>query len=445
MNQRKIGISDISLYIPRPEIKLDTLVAERINQDGRLKRHLERALRTTGQTAIRFPDAWEDSTTMAAQAVRNLIQRNPQLHLPGLRYLTVGTETGVDHSKPVSAYVEGMLQRSGIQIPQSLSSFQVQHACAGGTLSLLSVGALLSLGGRDNESGIVATSDIAKYEIGGTAEITQGAGAVGMLVESDPRLLELDLATQGYCSRDVDDFFRPLGSPVAQVKGRYSMECYIDNLEAAFLDHCERRSEHPARVLSDTDLFVLHTPFRNMPLDAMRRLLHKHLGLVNGQSEAFLEERGFGAGIDAVAGVGNIYTGSMYLVLAYSLAERFRVLGEGIVGKRVLLASYGSGNTMIVSSARVAGQAAAVLGGWQLDRDVESGRQVGMEEYERWTAGPYQGEAYARLLAGATVPAESFFLAGYREDGYRDYKHTGDRDRIPQSEPSDDMYERLAV
>ena len=218
-NTRSVGISDISVYLPKPVIDLHELVRRRVAQQPKLARHMERAMATTGQKSIRFPELWEDTATMAAQAAYDLLRRNPQLDLAAIRHLAVGTETTVDHSKPVSAYVQGMLQQAGVRLPDSLSSFQVQHACAGGTMALLSIAGMLQTSGRPGESGIVMATDIARYETESTAEITQGAGAVAMLVENSPRLIELDLATVGYFSRDVDDFFRPLGSKTAQGQG----------------------------------------------------------------------------------------------------------------------------------------------------------------------------------------------------------------------------------
>ena len=279
MKDQTVGISDIQIYLPAPKMDLDTLVDQRVREVPRLERHLARARRATGQRAIRFTSVGEDTSTLAASSAYKLIRDNPDLDVSNLRYLTVGTESGVDHSKSVSAYVEGMLEQAGVEIPDSLSSFQVQHACAGGTLSLLSVSALLKAAGRDDESGIVMCSDIARYQSHTTAEVTQGAGSVSLLVETSPRLVELDLSSQGFCSRDVDDFFRPLGSKTAQVKGTYSMQLYRETLDSALADHSNRVGKSPAQVLEETDLFVLHTPFRNLPETAMTALLKKHLDL----------------------------------------------------------------------------------------------------------------------------------------------------------------------
>jgi hydroxymethylglutaryl-CoA synthase len=445
-NTQVIGISDIGVYLPRPTMDLDRLVAARVAGNPRLARHLDRALRTTGQKAIRFPDLWEDTATMAAQAAFELVHRNPKLDLSAVRHLSVGTETSLDLSKPVSAYVQGLLQKAGLKLTEALSSYQVQHACAGATMSLLSVCSMLQVAGRPGETGIVIASDISRYDLESTAEITQGAGAVALLVEQAPRLLELDLASVGFFSRDVDDFFRPLDSKTAKVKGRYSMDCYIESLEGALLDHCQRLNKTPEQVLAESELIMLHTPFRNMPESAMQRLLQRHLGYTNGHTENFLQERGFYQGVDPMAHIGNIYTGSLYLGLAFLLYYRYKELGERIVGKRLLLASYGSGNTMIIQAGQVTPTAPEVLSTWDLDRLLGEGRQATIEEYSNWAAGPHESARFLELAKGVTLPGGSFYLARIRKDGYREYGYTaGLRDWNPQSESPVDLHRSVPL
>jgi hydroxymethylglutaryl-CoA synthase len=446
ISNNKIGISDINIYVPQAKLDLDVLIKERSASNPKLARHLDRALRVTGQKAIRFTSVWEDSATMAAQAAFGLLKGKDAVSLSNLRHLVVGTETGLDHSKPLSAFVQGMLQRAGVEIPESLSSFQVQHACAGATLSLLSVGGLLGMSNRSAESGLVIATDIAHYETETTAEVTQGAGAIALLIETAPRLLELDFSTIGLCSRDVDDFFRPLGSSTARVKGRYSMELYWANLNEAFLDHAQRIGELPSEVLESTDFFVLHTPFRNMPESAMQVLLQRHLNLGDEQIREFLEERGFYSGVDPLSIIGNIYSGSMYFFLASLLHDRYRELGENIVGKRMLLASYGSGNTMIVISAKVAESAPEVIRNWNFDAIFSSARRADFSEYLRWTEGGHDKNTYEMILKDVAVPPETFYLSGIREDGYREYAYSADlRDWISQRETPVDLRRRVPV
>jgi hydroxymethylglutaryl-CoA synthase len=338
-----------------------------------------------------------------------------------VRYLAVGTETAVDHSKPISAYVQGMMQQSDVSIPDNMSTFQVQHACAGGTIALLSVSALLRTAARDNEQGLVICSDVARYEAPSTAEITQGAGAVGMLVETDPKLLEVDIATQGYASQDVDDFFRPLGSTIAKVKGGYSVQCYNEALEAAFMDHATRMGTDPKELLLSTDLFVLHVPFYRMAITAMHKLINRYTDYDGDTIDAFLNERGFDASLQPTRNIGNIYSGSAYMALYFLLKQQYEKLGDKIVGKRLLLGSYGSGNTMVVFSARVAEGAPEVIRQWDMDAVVRGRREADFATYEQFLEAPLAREEYAKRIESAAVPAETFYLQGIREDGYREY------------------------
>lgn len=421
MAQQRIGISDIAIFLPRPEIDIDTIVGERGRLDGELGKQMRRAIETTGQNRMRFPEAWEDTTTLAARSALTLVRQNPDFDPSRLRYLAAGTETGVDHSKALAAYVEGMLQRIGIAVPKTISTFQVQHACAGGALAAIGVAALLGLSNRKGESALVTCSDIARYESATTAEITQGAGAVSLLVENDPSLVELDLSDMGFASEDVDDFFRPLGSPTARVRGGYSIQCYNECLDLAFSDHCDRRGESPEAVLEATDYFVLHVPFRNMAFRAMRKLLASRLRVSEAEAEAILAAKSLQAGIDPIARIGNTYTASIFMSLAFLLDSQFKLIGNRIAGKRILLASYGSGNTMAVLSAKVADGAPAVLSRWKTEELWSGARRAGMEEYQEWIDRSAEGPWSLSADDYPDMPRDSFFLAGIRKDGYREY------------------------
>jgi len=325
MENVSVGISDLEIYVPGPEMDLDRLYAHRIAQDPSFARRLRRAIDSTGQKSFRFPEPWEDSATLAAQSAQGLLKRNGS-SLNGLRYLATGTETAVDQYKPMAAYVEGMLQTAGIGVPESLMTFQAQHACAGGTIAMLGIAGMLAASQGRKEAGLVISADIARYDTPSTAEITQGAGAISILVENNPRLMELDLDTTGLCSRDVDDFFRPNGSVTAKVKGGYSIQCYNEALDAAFHDHCNRRGEKPADVLNNTDMFILHVPFRMMALTALQRLVSHHLGIHGDELQAFVNNRGFEQSLEPNARVGNLYTASTLLALSFLLKERYALL-----------------------------------------------------------------------------------------------------------------------
>jgi len=420
MQNVSVGISDVGIYLPTPLMDLETLFARRIKEAPGLERRLRRAIDSTGQKSIRFPQPWEDSASIAAQSAYGLLKRHPEM-LPGLRYLATGTESSVDQSKPMAAYVEGMLQTAGLDVPETLMTFQAQHACAGGTIAILGIAGLLAMSPERSESGLVISSDIARYDAPSTAEITQGAGAISVLVENNPRLMELDLDTQGLCSRDVDDFFRPNGSVTAKVKGGYSIQCYNEALDVAFHDHCSRRGQTPAEVLHTTDMFIFHVPFKMMALTAFQRLVSHNIGIHGEELQKFVSDRGFEESLEPNTVVGNLYTASTLLALVFLLRERYEKFGKEIVGKTFMLGSYGSGNTMIIVSGRIAPGAPEVIESWDLDSALTSARPAGLDLYETWLSAPHSDERLKALFTEADVPPESFYLSGIREDGYRQY------------------------
>jgi hydroxymethylglutaryl-CoA synthase len=419
MEQKPVGISDLQIFVPSPRMALDALIDYRVRQQPALERRLRRAVEKTGQEAIRFPEPWEDSATIAGQSAYELLDRNPEA-TKRLRYIGAGTETTVDQSKPMAAYLEGMLQRSGLQVPERLLTFQAQHACAGGTIAMMSIAGMLSIAPR-NESGLVVSSDIARYDAPSTAEITQGAGSVSLLVEQNPRLLELDMSTPGFCSRDVDDFFRPNGSVTAKVKGTYSMQCYNEALDVAFQDHCDRRGAAPEEVIRGTDMFFFHVPFKLMALTAFHRLVSHHTGMHQDDLDQFVASTGFEMSLEPNRKVGNLYTASTFLAMAFLLRERYEKYGNEIVGKSFLMASYGSGNTMVVISGRVAPQAPQVIASWDLDAIYAHQYDASVEQYETWLRAPHQNGTLESLLTAASIPSHRFYLSGIRDDGYRQY------------------------
>ena len=86
-----------------------------------------------------------------------------------------------------------------------------------------------------------------------------------------------------------------------------------------------------------------------------------------------------------------------------------------------MMGSYGSGNTMIIFSGRIAPGAPEVIKSWDLDRVYRTARQVDFPQYETWLSAPHSNERLQQLFTEPDVPPESFYLSGIREDGYRQY------------------------
>jgi len=96
-------------------------------------RHVDPAKYTQGLGALEMAiaDPSEDTVSLAAEAGRRALA-NAGLDPKQLGMLVVGTETGVDHRKPVASFVQGLLG-----LPRAMRTFDTQHACYGGTAALM--------------------------------------------------------------------------------------------------------------------------------------------------------------------------------------------------------------------------------------------------------------------------------------------------------------------
>lgn len=411
-----VGISDIQLFFPKNSLDFQILVKEREKENPIWKDKLEQALKLTGQKNLRFPYRDQDSVTLGAEALYKLLKNN-QRDLSHLRVLISATETTVDHSKSLSSYIVEALEKEGFPFVNSYATFQVQNACVAGSYGMLSALALLQVGSKKPEGdwGILIASDISRYDSPSTAEITQGAGSAALLLEENPKLLRIDLSSIGYSSQGTDDFFRPLESLTAKVKGRYSIECFSNALREAFLNFCDRKQDYPEVVLSSASMFILHSPYALMPAIALRPLLREFYSEDEEEIENYLISRYVYESTGFVANVGNMYTASIFSSLVLGLKRMYEKMGSEIIGKRIIFASYGSGSSMAVMEMVVTPQAINVIKEWDLDILLSEKRESSWSEYTQWLKG--EGLSLRNSLQDS-----GFFLKEIREDGYRLYE-----------------------
>jgi len=199
-----VGIDDLSAYIPQLYLPIDTLADARDISYGKLNKGL-------GLHRMAVADAQEDTATMAANAVLDLIHKN-DLVPQQIGRIYLGTESALDGAKPTATYVLEMLQDQFADVygPNCFLHCDVidmTFACIGAVDALQNTLDWVSNG--EDRIGIVVASDEAKYELGSGGEYTQGAGAVAALVCRSPRLLVID-PDFGVATRPVHDFFKPL-------------------------------------------------------------------------------------------------------------------------------------------------------------------------------------------------------------------------------------------
>lgn len=283
-----------------------------------------------GTRAMAVPGPDDDTVTLATRAAADALTRG-KIDPSEIGMLVVGTETAVDHSKPVASFVQGLLG-----LPSGCRVFETKHACYGGTAGLFAALDWIDAGRSKGKKALVVCSDIARYGLRTPGEPTQGAGAVAFVVSESPRVLTIDGATTGRYSAHVFDFWRPLDRKDALVDGRYSVECYLDAVRGAFRSFRGESATTESRFSDRYAAMLYHVPYGKMA-----RKAHSTLRAEDGDPSPDLTFDSLVApSLVLPSLVGNIYTGSLYLALLGLLATD----GERLAGKRVSLFSYGSGS-----------------------------------------------------------------------------------------------------
>jgi hydroxymethylglutaryl-CoA synthase len=367
----RVGIDALAIATPRRYLDITDLARARGVDPAKYTQGL-------GAREMAVADPGEDTVSLAATAARRVIEA-AGIDKRALGLIVVGTETGVDHSKPVASFVHGLLG-----LPRAMRVYDTQHACYGGTAGLMSAVEWIASGAADDKAALVICADIARYGIDTAGEPTQGAGAIAMIVAQNPALLEIDVGVSGTSSTHVHDFWRPLGHREAQVDGHYSVQCYLDAAAEAFA--AWKSSAATRDISSYLARICYHAPFCKMAKKA-----HLHLGFDEASFDAIVAPS-----LALCARIGNVYTGSLYLGLAGLLQAQAADLAR----RRVGLFSYGSGCTSEFFSGTIANRAAERIAAARIDEVLAARERITVAEYE---------EIMAMTTPGAEAPSAGSF------------------------------------
>ena len=310
-----------------------------------------------GQSEQSVAPSSQDAVTLAAAAAKDALEGE---ELGEIDMVLMGTESGVDASRARAVYVKELLG-----LPDRVRCVEVKQACYAATAALS--WALDYSSRRKGRKVLVIGSDVARYGLNTPGEATQGAGAVAMLVSSDPKILQIE--DDGvFLTVEAADFWRPLYSNCALVNGKYSTEIYLEFFSRLW----ERYRQETGKSAKDFEAFLFHLPFAKMGLKALREVLKDE----DSSTSSKLSRR-FEASAAYSRRVGNIYSGSLYLALL-SLLE-----GEALeAGSKIALFSYGSGAEAELFSASVKEGYLSHLSPEKHLKMIESRKKVGVDEYE---------------------------------------------------------------
>ena len=308
----KIGIDRLSFFIPNLYLDMTELAESR--GDDPAKYHIG-----IGQDQMAVNRATEDIITLGANAARKLVTAEDREQID---MVIVGTESGVDHSKASAVIIHHLLK-----IQPFARSFEVKEACYGGTAALHMAKEYVR--NHPERKVLVIASDIARYGLATGGEVTQGVGAVAMMVTANPRILSIENDSV-FLTEDIYDFWRPDYSEFPVVDGPLSNATYIEAFQKVWQQH----KKQTGLTLEDYPALCFHIPYTKMGKKALQSVLDE----TDEANQSRLLTR-YDESIQYSRRVGNLYTGSLYLGLI-SLLENSSALQAG---DRVGLFSYGSG------------------------------------------------------------------------------------------------------
>src|SRR3990172_384137 len=223
-----VGIDDIAIYIPRLFLDARDFAKARGMDPDKLQRGL-------GISQMAMVDTNQDPACMAANACLKIMQKN-NLPPSEVGRLYVATESSLDESKAMNSYVIGMLEQVyGEGSFEHCGGIECKFACVSGSYALYDNANWIRAGEAENKSALVVVSDIAKYDLGSSGELTQGACAVAMLLNDKPRLLAFDPKVTSTSIKDEYDFYRPFGKETPIVHGQYSNLLYLIQVKTALM------------------------------------------------------------------------------------------------------------------------------------------------------------------------------------------------------------------
>jgi len=420
------GIDDIAIYIPRLYLDAGDFAKARGLDPEKLERGLG-----IGQMAI--VDTNQDPACLAANACLRVMQKN-KLTPDKIGRLYVATESSFDESKAMNSYVIGMLEQVyGQDTFGHCGGIECKFACVSGSYALYDNTNWIRAGEAEDKYALVVVSDIAKYDLGSSGEVTQGAGAIAMLLNDNPRLLSFDPKVTSTSIKNEYDFYRPFGKETPIVHGQYSNLLYLIQVKNALIDYKRKvkktgliKLKDGETILDHVDYLNMHLPYSNMGKKALAYLVRhewrdlprwkkiiEEIGMEEpipkdprGTIESVLEDSEFMANdhqftklftstemyaelyesklassLIASKMIGNLYTASLYLGFRSSLEFEYQK-GVDLEGKRVGFCSYGSGASAMIFSGVIQPEYAQVVKDMNLEAELGPRTKLSLDEYE---------------------------------------------------------------
>lgn len=303
-----------------------------------------------GQIEGRFPTDDEDPISFAMTVVHRLLERMeakginetgpyqfngmPLNIWNAIGRLDIGTESITDRSKSMKSFVMDIFERYANET--NIEGVDQYNACYGGQAAGLAVLSWVESDRWDGRYGIAVATDISEAH----PMIMAFAGAATTAALFFPDAPLAHHSQRASCIMHRFDFCKPVGwhdmAPITD--GKYSVECYLDALDAA---HATLRMKLNGRgPLEITDFNVFHTGGGyHIVRKAFERLLRCENPKMKPKDKDALVQSKLNPSCHILKLVGPCHTVSSFLNISSVVMNTM----EKGLGKIILVFTYGSG------------------------------------------------------------------------------------------------------
>jgi len=411
------GIDAIAYDIAKIHLPIKTLAHARNIDPDKLEKGL-------GLIKMTLPDLHQDTVVFGANALTKLITNN-NLNPADIARIYVGTESGIDNSKPIGSFLVSLMeQKFGHNTFLQCDTVDFTFACIGAVDALHNCIDYVRL--NPEKKAIVIAADIAKYDLESTGEYTQGAGAVAILVSANPRILSIE-NNWAVSTKGVFDFFKPyrtlkksditniaanepwfgnLESVIEIHKdqpvfdGQYSNTCYTDRTREAY-NLFKKLTNTTTSLYNTWESIIMHLPYayqgRRMfaeifALDADTPMLTGSEDHTDYQTrlreiskgddyQAFVKQK-LQPAEPASSLIGNLYTGSVFMGFLSTLSH-FAAANNDVTGKKLGFLAYGSGSKSKVFEGTLQDGWKAAATGAYLFETLEQSHTIDFDTYQK--------------------------------------------------------------
>lgn len=375
--EKRVGIEKIRAYVSTQYLDLEELALARGHDPADVRDNLMQRTRSVNPL-------WEDPVTMTVNAAKPMLTDEDR---DAIELVIVATESSVDQGKAMATYAQRFLG-----IKENCRLFEVKQACHAGTNAVMMAAHWVLSGIAGDAKALVICTDQSRAHFHKPYEFVMGAGAVAMLISSNPRVLRYEPHHNGYWAKEVADTFRPT-SRVETGNGEESLYCYIDALEGSYAHFRSKAGDIDFDAYFKKNIY--HVPFGGITFQAHRTMLRQWKRVKKGEAMEHFERKSKPA-LVYNSQTGSLYSGSTFMALI-GLIDSSDDLHPG---DRIGIFSYGSGSTGEYYSALIGPDARAIVAANEVQKALDARRRLTIAEYESIEAARFD-----RIDTGTFVPS----------------------------------------